>query len=507
MHEEENPAPSPEKPEGNGVIPESENNEKIPPRKPKASFFFSLVKSRVFWFNALFFTAACLLFFKSAWVEKQDLAGKMEGLRIYARENFPALKEKLREKVLSLVPGKEKAGGGETAGGTASTGESKKPKKKIKYWQGPMNPSYIRDKPGKSPMGMDLIPVYEDEGGKDAGGGIRIDPATVQNIGVKTEIIKRRTLKREIRTVGRMTYNEKKVYHIHTKFKGWIEKLHVDYTGQEVKKDELLLEIYSPEVVSTEEEYLQALSFKKEIEKSPFSDIARGASSTVEAARKRLMLWDIPKHQIDELFEKKKVFKSMHIHSPERGFVVEKNAQEGMFVKPGMNLYTIADISTIWVNADVYEYELPWVRVGQSAAITLSYFPGKVFRGKVTFIYPFLEQKTRTVKVRIEFPNPDWKLKPDMYANVTIKSTLGRNTVAVPEEAVLHSGKRNVVLLARKGGRFESRDVILGVNTEGYYQVKKGVKAGEKVVTSAQFLIDSESKLQEAIQKMLGGKK
>jgi membrane fusion protein, copper/silver efflux system len=373
-------------------------------------------------------------------------------------------------------------------------------KRKIKYWQAPMDPTYTRNQPGKGPMGMNLIPVYEDESA--VAGQIKINPTMVQNIGVKTVTVKRRSLTRKIRTIGTLTYDERKVHHIHTKYEGWIEKLHVNFTGQEVNQDDMLLEVYSPELVSTQEEFLLALKYKDSLKESPFTEIGEAADSLMESTRKRLQLFDVPDHQIEALIRDKKITKTMHIHSPVRGFVIEKKALQGMRVQPGMGLYMIADLSNIWVLADIYEYEVPWIKVGQRVEMNLSYFPGKKFAGKVTFIDPFLDPKTRTNKVRMEFANPKWNLKPDMYANVTIKSTVTKRGVAVPEEAVIHSGERDIVVVQSPSGTFESRELTLGPQAEGYYQVLKGLRAGETVVTSSSFLIDSESNLQEAIGKL-----
>ncbi|MCF8720595.1 efflux RND transporter periplasmic adaptor subunit [Nitrospina gracilis] len=371
--------------------------------------------------------------------------------------------------------------------------------RKVKYWQAPMDPSYKRDKPGKSPMGMDLIPVYEDETEDSA---IKINPTVVQNIGVKTEKVRVRKLTHEIRTTGTLTYDERKVHHIHTKFGGWIEKLYVDFTGQEVENDDVLMEIYSPDLVTTQEEFLLALKYKESLKNSEFPDITRGANTLLETTRKRLKLFDVAEHQIEELAQTRQIKKTMHIHSPVRGFVVKKTAQEGMFVEPGKSLYTIADLSNIWVMADIYEYEQPWVKIGQEATMNLPYFPGKQFKGKVTYIDPFLDPKTRTIKVRMEFENPEWTLKPDMYANVTLKSPLAKEGVAVPEQAVIRSGEMDMVVVQNKEGRFETRQVALGVEADGYYQVLKGLKSGETVVTSSGFLIDSESRLREAMDKL-----
>lgn len=354
-----------------------------------------------------------------------------------SKEKVAPYREKLTEAIESKIKKEE------PAPTTAPVQEGKptapsKGQRKIKYWKAPMDPSYVRDKPGKSPMDMDLVPVYEDE----LEGKIIISPTVVQNIGVKTEKVKRRTLKHVIRTVGNLTYDERKVHHIHTKYGGWIEKLHVDFTGQEVNENDLLLEIYSPNLVSTQEELILALKYKESLKDSVYKELSESADSLVASTRKRLELFDVPEHQIEELIREKKITKTMHIHSPARGFVITKKALQGMHVQPGMSLYMIADLSNIWVLADIYEYEVPWIKVGQFAEMNLSYFPGKKFKGKVTFIDPFLDPTTRTLKVRMEFPNTNWKLKPDMYANVTIHSTVVKRGLTVPEEAVLHSGEK-----------------------------------------------------------------
>ncbi|MDH3975068.1 MAG: efflux RND transporter periplasmic adaptor subunit [Deltaproteobacteria bacterium] len=376
--------------------------------------------------------------------------------------------------------------------------------RKIKYWVAPMDPTFIRDEPGKSPMGMDLIPVYEDEGEeKSSEGLIRIDPITVQNMGVRMAVVKKRPLSRKIRTVGVVEYDEKSVIQVHSKVEGWIEKLYVDFTGKSVKKDEMLLEIYSPQLVSSQEEYLVALELKEKLGKSAYSEVAGGADSLLKSARKRLDYLDVPNHQIEELEKNRRILKTLHIHSPGKGIVTKKHIQEGGYVKPGMPIYTIADISKVWVHADIYESELPWVKTGQPVNMTLAYYPGKVFEGKVSYIYPFLEAKTRTIKVRLEFDNTDWQLKPDMYANIEIDSVISDNSIALPTEALIRSGERNVVITAVEKGKFLPKDVTIGIESgDGYYQVLEGLSDGETVVTSAQFLIDSESRLKEAISKM-----
>jgi membrane fusion protein, copper/silver efflux system len=417
-----------------------------------------------------------------------------------SKETVAPYQEKLTQAIESNVKKEPSTDQGSTPLIEGSGTKTNRSQRKIKYWQAPMDPTYARNQPGKGPMGMDLIPVYEDE--SEVAGQIKINPTVVQNIGVKTVKVKRRSLTRKIRTIGTLTYDERKVHHIHTKYEGWIEKLHVNFTGQEVNQDDMLLEVYSPELVSTQEEFLLALKYKDSLKESPFTEIGEAANSLMESTRKRLQLFDVPDHQIEALIRDKKITKTMHIHSPVRGFVIEKKALQGMRVQPGMGLYMIADLSNIWVMADIYEYELPWVKVGQKVEMNLSYFPGKKFIGKVTFIDPFLDPKTRTNKVRMEFANPHRNLKPDMYANVTIKSTVTKRGVAVPEEAVIHSGERDIVVVQSLSGTFESRELTLGPQAEGYYQVLKGLRTGETVITSSSFLIDSESKLQEAIGKL-----
>ncbi len=385
--------------------------------------------------------------------------------------------------------------------GTGSATVIEGGKRKVKYWKAPMTSGYKSDRPGKSPMGMDLIPVYE---GEDEG-GVSVNPVMVQNIGVKTEVAENMAMRREIRTVARLTYDERMIHHIHTKYGGWIEKLYVDFKGQEVNKGDLLMEIYSPELVSTQEELVVALKYAEALQESTFSEIRQGASRLLESTKKRLELFDVPHHQIDELLATRKIKKTMHIHSPVKGVVVHKKAEHGMHVEPGKPLYSIANLSNIWVLADIYEYEVPWVKLGQEAEMTLAYFPGKIFKGKVAFIDPFLDPESRTLKVRIEFKNPTGALKPEMYANVILKEEITKRGVAIPEEAIIYTGEKTIVVVQRPKGGFESREVSLGVTSAGFVQILKGVKEGERIVTSSTFLIDSESRLNEALGK-LGGK-
>ena len=336
-----------------------------------------------------------------------------------------------------------------------------------------------------------------------ASGTVRISPERQQLIGVKIGTVEMRPLEKVIRTVGRVDYDEKRLVTISPKIGGWIEDLYVDFTGRYVKQGEPLLTLYSPELVSTQEEYLIALQAKKDLAKSPFPEVAGSGSSLAESAKRRLKLWDISDDQIKALEESGQVKKTLTLHSPFSGFVLEKAAYKGMNVMPGVALFKLADLSVVWLIADIYEYELPFIRLGQQAMIQFSYLPGETFTGKAIYINPYLDANTRTVKVRFEFPNPHGKLKPEMFANVEMKIHLGQK-LTLPEGAVIDTGLRQIVIIDKGDGYFEPREIKVGAKVENYYEVIKGLKAGERVVTSANFLIDSESKLKEALGGMAG---
>ncbi|MHB8763557.1 MAG: efflux RND transporter periplasmic adaptor subunit [Deferrisomatales bacterium] len=389
---------------------------------------------------------------------------------------------------MKLTPIKDQGAEAQAAGG----------ERKILYWRAPMNPTEIYDQPGKSAMGMDLVPVYEDE--VVGGVAVKIDPVTQQNMGVRTAPVETGALTRTLRLYGHVTYDETRTATVSPKFGGWIEKVHVDFTGRMVKKGEPLVEIYSPELVTAQEEYLVALRSLKGVE-------GRGGGDLLASARRRLAFWDVPDDELLAIEKTGKAKKALTLRSPFTGVVTHKNAVEGAAAKEGVPLYQLADLSRVWVEAHVYESELPWVREGQAAEMTLPYQPGKTYRGKVAYIYPYLERKTRDVVLRIEFPNPGLELKPDMYANVRLESRLPGEGLLIPSEAVVRSGERNVVFVTRGDGKFTPRDVTLGPATEGgKVQILAGLAAGETVVTSGQFLLDSESKLKEAVQKMLEAK-
>ena len=371
--------------------------------------------------------------------------------------------------------------------------------RKILYWYDPMHPQYKTDKPGTAPdCGMDLVPKYADEQTANmASGAVMISAAKQQLIGVRTIEAKREILVREVRTTAQITADETKIAHVHVKINGFIEQVFVDYIGQMVKKGQPLFTIYSPDLVSTQEEYLIAKRGQKALGTSPFAEVAQGSQSLLRSTRERLKLWDISDDQIKKLDETGEVSRTLTFYSPITGFVTDRKAFPQTSVTPDTELYTVSDFSTVWVNADVFEYEAPFVKVGQHAEMQLSYYPGKTWNGHVSFIYPTVDPTTRTVKVRMEFPNPDFTLKPQMFADVDLKINYG-NQIIVPQEAVLDSGKEQRVFVAKGDGYFEPHAVTTGAKLDGKVVVLSGLKTGETVVSSGNFLVDSESRLKSA---------
>lgn len=334
-------------------------------------------------------------------------------------------------------------------------------------------------------------------------GMIMVSPEKQQLMGVRIATVERRPMVRTVRTVGTITYDETKITQVYSKIEGWIDKLYVNYTGKLVEKGQPLFTIYSPDLVATQQEYLLAVKAKERLAASSIPEVRSGAASLVEASKRRLALWDISEKQIRDLEEEGEAQRTLTLYAPDSGFVIKKDAYQGMKIMPNKELYTIADLSTVWVNVDIYESELPFVRLGQMAKVTLSYDPGATFSGKVSYIYPSVDEKTRTAKVRLEFPNTGFKLKPDMYVNAEIKVD-GGSHLAVPQEAVLDSGIRKVVFIDKGDGHFEPKEVKLGTQMDGYYQVLSGLTEGEKIASSSAFLLDSESRLSEAMAGMAG---
>ena len=367
-----------------------------------------------------------------------------------------------------------------------------------------MHPQVIQDHPGNCPIcGMKLTPLHQalDAAGTNANpSAIAVDAATSQNMNLRTADVRRGALRKTIRTVGTIDYNETAMAVVTTKFKGWVETLHADATGQLVHRGEALLEIYSPELYSAEEEYLLALNAG--------STNDPGVASLRETAVEKLRFFDVPEADITRLEATRTIRKTLPVAAPMSGFVIEKNILPGQMVEAGAPLYRLADLGIVWVLAQVYEQDLSYVQLGQEAVVKVASMPDREFRGRVTFIYPNLDEKTRTARVRLEFENPGYFLKPGMFVSARIAAEIASAAVLVPDSAVLRSGAKNTVFIALKEGKFEAREVVLGVEMDdGQCQVLSGLTAGERVVTSGQFLLDSESQLREAIDKMRGGDK
>ncbi len=385
---------------------------------------------------------------------------------------------------------------------------------KVLFYRAPMDPKITSPVPKKDEMGMDYIPVYEEKTETPGPAIVTISPEKIQKIGVKSEEVKRLDLKRTIRTVGRVDHDESKVFSITSKVGGWIEKLYVNKTDQMVHPGDPLLEIYSPDLVATQQEYLLAIKARERTKESPYEEIVMGADSLVEAARQRLKYWDISDQQIERLEKEKKVTRAMTIYSPGHGIVTEKMINEGMKIEPGEMLFKIIDHSNVWVYGEVYEYELPYIKIGQKGKIIPSYAPQDVYEAAISNIYTHFGtvrhetedrmEEARTAKIRFDLPNPEHKLKLGMFVNVELAVDAANNAIAVPDSSVIDTGTRQVVIVDMRDGMFEPREVKVGAHADGYYQIISGLEEGEWVVTSANFLIDSESGFRAALKGMKG---
>ncbi len=376
--------------------------------------------------------------------------------------------------------------------------------RKVLYWYDPMHPAYKSDKPGTAPdCGMTLVPKYADDENmaKMPMGTVTISPEKQVMAGVRTAIVDRKPLVRDIRTTAQIVADETKIAHVHVKVSGYVEKVYVDYVGQLVKKGDPLFSLYSPDLVSTEEEYLIAKRGNATLGSAPFQDVSQGAKSLLASTLQRLSLWDISDEQIRQIDLSGKVSRDLTFYSPVTGFVTDRKAFPQTSVTPDTELYTVSDLSTVWANADIYEYEVPYVHLGQRVSFSLSYYPGKTYTGKISYIYPTVDSQSRTVKVRIEIPNPGFDLKPQMFADAQLRIDYGTK-VLIPQEAVLDSGTEQQVFVVHPGGMFEPRKVTLGPVVDGKVAVLTGLKVGETVVVSGNFLIDSESRLKNAMSGM-----
>lgn len=430
------------------------------------------------------------------------------------------------------------------------SGEKVKIKKEEKtLYHCPMHPNYIADKPGECPIcGMTLVPIEAEKGKVEEKtalplGTVEISLEKQQLLGVTFGQVERRELHHLISAYGRFTYDETRLASITTKFSGWIEKLFVNFTGKLVKRGEPLFSIYSPELIAAQEEYLLALRAqktfsplnrelnlpkekeeKKQIDQSqskkekkidpanpfnldenellaryPQGDLNQNWSTLIEASRRRLLLWDISQEQIERIEKEAKPFRNLTIYSPATGFIIEKNVVEGQFVMAGEKLFSLADLSRLWLLADIYEQDLSFIHLGQEVDVESASFSNGNLRGRISYIYPYLERESRTVKVRIEFPNSGYKLKPELYGRLKIHLMLGER-LSIPEDAVIDTGERRIVFVVHEGRHFEPREVKLGLKAGDYYEVLSGLEEGDQIVTSAQFLIDSESRLKVAMQ-------
>lgn len=388
----------------------------------------------------------------------------------------------------------------------AAAAPAGKKERRILYYRNPMGLADISPVPKKDPMGMDYIPVYEDEGAEASAppGAVRIAPEKIQLLGVRTEPAEPRALTRTVRAVGTVQPSERLLYKVAPRFEGWIEKLHVNTTGQAVARGQPLMEVYSPDLVTAQEEYLIALRALKELQASG-SETQAAMQRLAEAALRRLRNWEISETELQALQQEGRPRRLLTYRSPAGGVVLQKPGVAGMRFMPGEVLFEIADLSSVWVFAEVFEQELGLVRVGQQAKLQIAAYPGKVFSGKVAFLYPTLDPTTRTARVRLELPNPALSLKPAMYGEVELVASHPRGkALAIPESAVLDSGTRQAVLVRRGEGLFEPRTVKLGMRADGYVEVLEGLKAGEQVVVRANFLIDAESNLKAAFESFGG---
>lgn len=422
--------------------------------------------------------------------EQGDMSGAMDGMKKetaidHAQKHLdPKYVCPMHPQIVRDEPGNCPICGMDLVQKEAEEEMSDSGEKKILYWVAPMDPSYRRDSPGKSPMGMDLVPVY-DEG---TGLTVKISPSVENNMGVRTARVTRNKLWRRIDTVGYVDFDENNISHIHVRTKGWIEKLKVKSEGERVKKGDLLFEFYSPDLVNAQEEYVQALNSQNR--------------RLINASRERLLALDISEQQIASLVKQRRVTQYVQIYAPQDGIIAKLKVREGMYVEPKQEIMSLADLSSVWLLAEVFESQADWVKEDQPAEVTLSYLPGKVWEGKVEYIYPSLDIKTRTLKARLRFDNPGEQLKPNMFANVVIYGGAKKDVLIMPREALIRTGSDTRVILSQGKGRFQPREVVVGIESGDWIEIASGLAKGDTVVTSGQFLIDSEASLKASIARM-----
>jgi len=385
--------------------------------------------------------------------------------------------------VIGILIGRVQSGGTEPRDDGAAAGQ-----REILYWKAPMDPNYRRDQPGKSPMGMDLVPVYAGEVAGEADDVVSIEPAVVNNLGVRMAQAERGALSRRIETVGYISYDEETLHQVNTRVDGWIEGLAVNATGDPVERGQILFELYSPTLVNAQEEYLASLN-------SSTSELA-------EASRDRLLALGVTQAEIDRLTRERKVRQRVRIYAHSDGVIAHLGVREGVYITPATEVMSIAELDRVWVHAEVFERQATWVRAGQRAKVELDYLPGERWRGTVDYVYPELDPKTRTLKVRLRFDNHDGVLRPNMFARVLIFGTETDPVVHVPREALIRGGKVDRVVVAMDEGRFRAQPVDVGIESGDRVEIRQGVEAGDLIVTSGQFLIDSESNIDVALSRM-----
>jgi membrane fusion protein, copper/silver efflux system len=380
-----------------------------------------------------------------------------------------------------LGPKLVRSGGGspEVAGEAAAERE-------ILYWVAPMDPNFRRDKPGKSPMGMDLVPVYADEASAEA--AVRISPAMEQNLGVRTEVAQVRPLWRKIQATGYVGFDETLISHVNLRTQGWIVTLAVNAEGERVAAGDLLFELYSPELVNAQKEFLQAFQ--------------RGDKRLQGGAEEKLRALGMVRSDVEKLAATGQASERIQVLAPQDGVVFDLTVREGMYVQPNTTVLSLAGLSSVWLQAEVFESQAEWAAAGQAAEARLDYLPGQVFTGQVDYVYPVLDPKTRTLRVRLRFDNPDERLKPNMYAQVSIYGKLQPNALSIPREALIRAPGRDRVVVALGDGRFDVHEVMTGMESGDWVEIVAGIQEGERVVTSAQFLIDSEASLAGSIKRL-----
>ena len=387
--------------------------------------------------------------------------------------------------VVGVFIGRSMGGPSDDSENGASNGN-----REVLYWVAPMDPNYRREEPGKSPMGMDLVAVYADEVDGQPG-VVSIDPTIVNNLGVRTAKAQRGSLSRQIDTVGYVGYDEATVQQVHTRVDGWIEKLAIKASGDSVSKGQLLFELYSPTLVNAQEEYLTVLR--------------SGNKLLLSASRNRLTALGVNASEIARLDKERTVRQRIRVTAETDGVAAHLGVREGVFVTPATEIMSVAQLDKIWVIAEVFERQSGWVKAGQNATVELDYLPGKTWRGVVDYVYPELDPKTRTLKVRLKFGNASTALRPNMFARVAIEGDAFRNVVHVPREAVIRGGSVNRVVVALGDGRFKAQPVSIGIESGNRVAIRKGLSDGEEVVISGQFLIDSESNIGAAFARMNNG--